>query len=216
MSNNEQTQEPLRRSLIVILVALVLGIGWFVLQARDNADKTLDQAKKVQTTERKAREEAKQSPSTYAGWKTYAWASQKMSFKYPGDWFVSEDTGTSRLYVKNSQVDLLKEETPDNFQQIWLSYDTDEAAQARETAIKNGTSEFRVVSGTVKTSTVAAGSLTINVYEYDTTGGPTLEAYWTNKAGQRMSATTSTEVGQQNQTDMVANLKKILASITQQ
>ena len=216
MSNNEQTPEPLKRSLIVILVAMVLGIGWFVLQARNNADKTLDQAKKVQTTERKAREEAKQTPSAYAGWKTYAWTSQKMSFKYPGDWLVSEDTGTSRLYAKNSQVNLLKEETPDNFQQVWLSYDTDEAAKARESSIKNGMSEFRVVSGAVKASTITAGSLTINIYEYNTAGGPTLEAYWTNKAGQRMFATTSTEVGQQNQTDMVANLKKVLSSIAQQ
>jgi hypothetical protein len=118
-----------------------------------------------------------------------------------------------RLYVKNSQVDLNKEETPADFQQIWFSHDTDETTKAREDAIKKGKSDFRVVNGTVTASTIKAGDTTINTYTYETLGGSTLEAYFTNKAGKRLLATTSTEVGKQNQTDMVTNLKKVLATV---
>src|SRR5690606_13610706 len=108
------------------------------------------------------------------------WSDNAITFKHPGDWLTSETASMGRVYVKNSDVDLLKEETPDNFQQVWLSVDTDEASQARENAIKAGISEYRVVRGEVKSSTIKSGDLTINTYEYETLGGPTLEAYWTN------------------------------------
>lgn len=186
------------------------GILWYVAQSKDKTDKTINDTRKVQQTNSQTDDKADE----HKGWKTFAWESQKVSFKHPGDWTVEEDDkGLSRLYVKNKDVDLLKEETPADFQQLWLSYDLDETSKAREDAIKNGESQYRVVSGEVKASTIKSGSLTINTYEYETLGGPTLEAYWTNKAGKRLMATNSTEVGEKNQKEMVANLKKLLASV---
>lgn len=217
MSKNEETPNTVQRSLMVIIALLVVGVAWFVWQAGADDKKTADANK--ETTNSKTAEEAKKAAEQemkagdYKGWKTYDWASQGISFKYPGDWFVSETESMGRLYVKNSQVNLNKEETPDNFQQIWFSYDTDETAKAREDAIKKGESDYRVVSGAVTATTIKAGDTTINTYAYETLGGSTLEAYWTNKVGKRFMATTSTEVGKQNQTDMVANLKKVLASV---
>jgi hypothetical protein len=211
MSDKQQTPTPnnnVKRSLLLIIAAILVGAIWFVWQSNDNTDKSLKSTKKTQT------QTPTETVDTYKGWKSYTWTAQGVSFKYPGDWTVQENTSMGRLYVKNSTVDLAKEQTPENFQQLWLSVDTDETAAARETNIKKGVSAFREVIGEVKASTIKAGSLTINVYEYETTGGPTLEAYWTNKAGSRVLATNSTEVGQQNQKDMVANLKKLLASVT--
>ena len=209
MSDNQQTPNPLKRILIVLIAAIVVGTLWFVWQSRSNTTKTLDNTKKAQPAETTA-----STTDQYKGWKSYTWANHGVSFKYPDGWFVSENADMGRLYVKNSQVDLLTAETPDNFQQVWLSNDTSEASLARENAIKKGLSDFRTVSGTVKASTIKADGVTVNTYEYQTTGGSTLEAYWTNKAGKRFLATTSTDVGKQNQTDMVATLKKLLSSLS--
>lgn len=212
MSDKQQTPTPstnnVRRSLILVIAAVVVGTLWFVFQSKDKTDQALNNTKKA------AASDTADKTDEYAGWKSYTWTSEGLTLKHPGDWVTSETTSMGRLYAKNSEVDLLKEETPANFQQIWLSVDTDETSATREAAIKAGTSTYREVGGKVTASTVKAGNLTINIYEYQTLGGPTLEAYWTNKAGKRFFATNSTEVGQQNQTDMVANLKKILATIT--
>lgn len=208
-SKNDSKSNPARSALMVIAVAIVAGTLLFVWQSKDKTDKTLNEAKAVQ-------KEQRENPpaNAYADWTLYRWAEQGISFKYPSVWFVNEDTNMDRVYIKNSQVDLLKSETPADFQQVWLSADPEETSVARENAIKNGQSDFRQVNGPVKASTIAAGGITVNVYAYDTVGGPTLEAYWTNKTGTRLFATTSTEVGQQNQTDMVATLKKLLATVT--
>ncbi len=196
------------RSLILIIAAIVVGTLWFVFQSKDKTDKTLDNAKQVQQSKPEH-----EKVGTYKGWTSYSWDTQSLTFKQPSGWVNSETASMGRLYVKNSKVDLLKEETPENFQQIWLSVDTDETAKAREDAIKNGESAYRVVSGKVTAGTVKSGDLTINTYEYQTVGGPTLEAYWAGKDGKRYFATTSTEVGEENQTEMVANLKKLLATV---
>lgn len=211
MSDKQQTPSSTNvgRSLILIVAAIVVGTLWFVYQSKDNTDKTLDNAKQVQDSKPERNREG-----TYKGWENYSWEGQNVSFKHPGGWVTSETASMGRLYVKNSSVDLLKEETPEDFQQVWLSVDTDEASKAREDAIKKGESAYRYVNSDVKAGTVKSGDLTINTYEYDTVGGPTLEAYWTGEDGKRYFATTSTEVGEENQAEMVANLKKLLATVS--
>lgn len=212
MSNKEQTPPPsdnVRRALIVIIAAVVVGTGWFVWQSTKNTDKTLDNTKKAQ-----AEQATDNNSSAYKDWQDTTWAAQGVSFKYPQGWVLQENTTMGRLYAKSSNVDLATAETPEDFQQVWLSVDTDEAALSRENDIKNGLSAFRQVLGDVKASAIKSGDLTINTYEYNTVGGPTLEAYWTGKDGKRYYATNSTEVGQQNQQDMVANLKKLLATVS--
>jgi hypothetical protein len=217
MSKKQQTPEPseeqpkntnVHRALVVVIAAIVVGTGLFVWQATRNTDKILNNTKDAQAEDPKD-----EKTDEYAGWKNYTWESEGLSFKHPGDWLTSETASMGRLYVKNSDVNLLKESAPADFQQIWLSVDTDEAAQAREDAIKKGESMYRTVAGEVKASTIKSGDLTINVYEYQTVGGPTLEAYWTGKDGKRYYATNSTEIGEDNQTEMVATLKKVLASV---
>lgn len=210
MSNKLQDTKQTRTVLILIAAVIIGATGWYVMRSNDNANKSLDDAQKVQANA----EDNKQD--TYKDWQSYSWEGQGVSFKYPAGWLVGQNGSAYRLYVKNTDVDLMKEETPENFQQVWLSVDTDETSAAREAAIKDGKSDYRVVDGEVKAATIKSGNITINTYEYNTTGGPTLEAYWTGKDGVRYMATTSTEVGAANQTDMVATLKKLLASISQE
>jgi hypothetical protein len=208
MSNKLQDTKS-TRTVLILIGAVIIGVtGWYVLQSKDKANESLGNAALVQTEDTAVDE--------YSGWKTHTWEGQGLTFKYPDNWFLEEKASMSRIYVKNSEVDLLKEETPADFQQLWLSYDRDEASAAREEAIKNGKSAYRVVRGEVTAGTIQAGDLTINTYEYETLGGPTLEAYWTGADGKRYYATNSTEVGEENQTEMVAALKKLLASISQQ
>lgn len=197
-----------RNALAVVVAFIVVVTGVYVMRANDNANEALDNAANVQQTE-------EDESASYADWASYNWEEQGVSFRYPEGWLVGSGNSAYRLYVKNTDVDLMKEETPESFQQVWLTFDQDEASAAREEAIKNGVSAYRVVDGEVKASTIQAGGTTINVYEYNTLGGATLEAYWTGKDGQRMFATNSTEVGEPNQTEMVATLKKLLASIVQ-
>jgi len=209
MSDKLQDTKQTRTALILVAAVIVGVTGWYVMQSSENANKSLDDTEKVQATENESADDA------YKGWKAYSWEAEGISFKYPGDWLVGQNGSDYRLYVKNVDVDLAKAETPDNFQQVWLSADQDEASAVREAAIKNGESAYRVVDGEVKASTVKAGGLTINTYEYNTVGGVTVEAYWADKDGKRYYATNSTEVGEANQTEMVATLKKVLASIEQ-
>lgn len=147
-----------------------------------------------------------------ANWKTYTSASLGISFKYPSDWFVKEASSDSRIYVRNTQNDVDKETMPSNFQQIWISYSATESAVSKENNTKSGNPDGREISGSVTPSTIKAGNITINTYEYSTVGGLTLEAYWASASGKRYWATNSTEIGTVNQQNMVANLKLILST----
>lgn len=207
MSDKQQTpSNNVGRSLTIIIAIILIGAVWFVFGSKDKTDEALNTAGNNEQSQQEQKDK-------YEGWKSHTWESQGVSFKYPGDWVISETASMGRLYVKNVDVDLLKEETPENFQQVWLSVDTDENSAAREEAIKNGRSAWRVIDGEVKADTIKAGDITINTYEYNTLGGVTLEAYWTGKDGKRYFATNSTEVGEPNQTEMVDVLKKLLKSV---
>ncbi|MBX6334512.1 hypothetical protein IRY61_04210 [Candidatus Saccharibacteria bacterium] len=208
MSDKEQTptNNNVGRAVTIIIAILLIGTVWFVFGSKNQTEEPMNNT----NSSEQAQEEAKDE---YEGWKDHIWESQGVSFKYPGEWVISETASMGRLYIKNTEVDLLKEETPENFQQIWISVDTDENSKAREDAIKNGHSAWRVVDGEVKADTIKAGDITINTYEYNTLGGATLEAYWTDKDGKRYFATNSTEVGEPNQTEMVDVLKKLLKSV---
>lgn len=205
-SNNTNKNSVVGRVIPIIAAILLVGAVWFVFGAKDKTEEPLNNE-----SEQTQQEETKDE---YAGWQSYTWDSEGVSFKYPEGWVISETASMGRLYIKNTDVDLLKEPTPENFQQVWLSVDTDENSAAREEAIKNGRSAWRVIDGEVKADTIKAGDITINTYEYNTLGGVTLEAYWTDKDGKRYFATNSTEVGEPNQTEMVDILKKLLKSVT--
>lgn len=152
--------------------------------------------------------------SPYTGWPTYTSTAQKLSFKYPKGWYIREDpSSSSTIYISSVQGVVDKGNWPADFQMLWISSDPNETALANENNTKAGKPSCCEISGPVTASTIKSGSLVINAYQYQTVGGPELEAYWTNSAGKRFVATNSVEVGETNQQNMVANLKLVLATV---
>ena len=202
-------------ALITVLVVAIIGAGgWYVWQKNNKDDSKSSSTNKTSQSssdDTKKTDTDTEAPDPYEGWKTYTWADQGVSFKYPADWYAEEDDSVKRVYIRNVQE--VTETRPANFEQLWITADANETSTARENNIADGKSTLRDVQGSVTAATITADGVVIKTYAYDTVGGPTLEAYWTNKASTRLMATTATEVGTQNQTSMVANLKKVLASV---
>jgi hypothetical protein len=78
--------------VILIVVALIGGVGYFVYKNQHKA-KTANvttNTTPVATTPTKTTTPTTQAVDPYASWKTYTSASLKFSFKYPSDWNISE------------------------------------------------------------------------------------------------------------------------------
>jgi type II secretory pathway pseudopilin PulG len=199
--------------LILVIILILAGVGYYVWHSTKNTNDILNTAEKSNNaSSNKAQKMI--TLDVYKDWKTYIWTSQGVSFKYPNNWFIKEDSSLNRVYASSVEADVTKDNMPANFQRIWFSTESVEASLQQEEGIKSGSSSNRQVSGPVAISTIKSGSITIDTYEYETVGGPTLQAFWEDSANKRFYATNSTEVGEKNQKDMVANLKKILATVS--
>ncbi len=147
---------------------------------------------------------------------TYTSNNLGISFQYPKDWYIKEEEEMRsgyRIYIRNFQGDVSRENMPSDFQQIWISTWEQEINAETENNVKNGNPDGREFGGSLSTKTIDRGSFIINTYEYETIGGVTIQAFWTDKSGKRYYATNSTEVGQENQKNMVENLRKILSTV---
>jgi len=102
---------------------------------------------------------------------------------------------------------------PSNFQQVWISTWEQEVAAEKESNVKAGNPDGREFGGSLISDKIDRNGFVINTYEYATIGGPTLQAFWSDKNGKRYYATNSTEIGQENQQMMVENLKLILSTV---
>ena len=141
-----------------------------------------------------------------------------ISFQYPKGWYVKENKEIGDGYsVLISNVDVVegmnKGNVPSDFQQVWISTWEQEVGVEKENNVKNGKPDGREIFGSVSASVINNNGIMINVYEYKTVGGATLEAFWVDKSGKKYYATNSTEVGETNQQKMVENLKEILSTI---
>jgi len=214
--------------LAVIISALVTGGIVYAVQSKQNADtkNTLQaqidvltsQVAQLPTTTPVATTTPTPSPSATpdvtASWKTYTSTSQGISFKYPSDWFVTEEATYERISLANYQGVYDKSNRPASAENFWISYGASETAQTDEDLTKSGKPSCCSISGTVTSGTISSGSLTINSYAYTTVGGSALEAYWHNPAGKRFSAMNATEVGTSAQAGEVDILTKLLATIS--
>jgi hypothetical protein len=73
--------------LIIVLVALIAGGGvWWWMSKKSTATTT------TSTTAITAKTTTTTSTAETAGWKTYTSSQYKLSFKYPSDWIVDEQT----------------------------------------------------------------------------------------------------------------------------
>jgi hypothetical protein len=146
-------------------------------------------------------------------WLTYENEEYGFSFEYPKNWHIKEDVINNRIYIRNVKNDVNKETMPSNFQQLWFSILDKNVFVEKEKNIKNDRPDGREIFTSVLATTIDTGEVIINIYEYETVGGLTLQAFWSDKFGNNYYATNSTEVGEENQKNMVENLKKILSTI---
>jgi len=144
---------------------------------------------------------------------TYTSDNLGISFQYPKGWFVREDKAISRVYIENTQEQGFKWDLPADFQRVWISTWAQEVSAEKENNLKNGKVYITEINTSVSISTISNNGIVINTYEYEADGGPTLEAFWTDKSGKRYYAINSTEIDDVNQQKMVSNLKKILSTL---
>jgi hypothetical protein len=201
-------------TLAVVALALAGFVAWYVLYTKQAADEVYNNRVSTAVPSVSSKSAASKQANEYDDWKTFTSDSGNLSFKYPGTWFIREDASLARVYAASTKTSLTMDDIPENFQQVWIAINTNEASAASEANAKKGTPEGYSVNGKPTVSTITANGITIRTYEYQTVGGPVLLAYWSGKTGTRYFATNSTEVGQTNQQNMVQNLKKILASVT--
>ncbi len=150
--------------------------------------------------------------STAADWKTYSNSTLGISFKYPKDWYIEEAPSDSRIYIRTTSAKVDKETKPSDFQQLWISYATNESSVTEENNTKAGKPGCCEITDSVSVSTVTSGDLTINTYQFTSGGGPVIEAYWSDPTGKRYTATNASEIGTTNQTNEIANLKIVLST----
>lgn len=70
--------------LLLIIIAILIAVGWYVWQAKDKTDNNFNNANSANSS---AADFPKNDP--YAGWKEYCSKQEKGCFKYPADWVSS-------------------------------------------------------------------------------------------------------------------------------
>lgn len=82
--------------LIVVIIGVISGAGWFVYNSHKNANNSANSTNKS-TDSAKAADKAvtKSAPDPYDGWKTYTTTYEKMSFKYPTDLTIADTSHAS-------------------------------------------------------------------------------------------------------------------------
>ncbi|HSX44934.1 MAG TPA: hypothetical protein VLF39_02365 [Candidatus Saccharimonadales bacterium] len=69
--------------LILVIISIVCGVGWYVWNAKKNTDTTYNATAKATTVTKPT---AKTNAYSYSGWETYKSTSEGFSFRYPKSW----------------------------------------------------------------------------------------------------------------------------------
>lgn len=150
----------------------------------------------------------KKKMNSNSEWISYASDRFGISFNYPSHWHIRETN--ERIYMSNIKNQMDKPSISENFQQLWISTWPEEI-KAAENYINGSIPEEarRLVSSEI----IKKDSFVIRTYEYQGEGGPSLLAFWRDESGKKYFATNATEVGLENQKNMIENLKLILKTI---
>lgn len=214
MKSNQKGFSVVEILIVIVVVGLLGAVGWLVYdrQKSPKQSETTQQSSSTQENLRPTNDKKEDQKLINAGWKVYTSEKLKISFEYPDGWTVKEEdqiSQGSRIYISSHSGEFNKGNIPSGYQNIWLSTWDQEVSVEDENSVKSGSPKC-CEAGPVTPSNIQAGSITINAYEYETVGGPKLQAYWTN-SGKRYYATNATEIGNQN--SMVDTLKKILPTV---
>jgi hypothetical protein len=89
--NNESGFSVVELLLVIVIVVLLGFMGWYIYH---NDHKTNVNTTKLSST----------SISVYSGWKTFATSYQKLSFKYPNNWVLTDNStsnGNDDISIKS-------------------------------------------------------------------------------------------------------------------
>lgn len=100
MVRNKKGFAPLQIILLLVIMLGLMGTGWYVWQAKNKTNKTLDSASQgvgaATKTDKKTDNKTTTTPADpYTGWKTYTTTYDKMTFKYPADMVITDTSHAS-------------------------------------------------------------------------------------------------------------------------
>lgn len=211
----KKNQKGIIDPILVVILVVVFAVGGFIYwKTTQKDDEKITQSSQVADSQTTTKEsEAEVTEPMNEGWVRYESKSQKISFEYPKGWFVSEDENGD-ISIKNQEGDINKGNAPEGFQYISIDTSADSIAFHKEDDTKNGKPSCCYQGGDVqlKSSVVKNGDFSINLYEYQTVGGPSTEAYWSNPStGKKYFANHLTEWGDQEAS--AKTLKLLLPTI---
>jgi len=79
-------------TLLVLLVVAVIGFGGYYVWQNQHKDETKVSSTKAAVTKTETKS---QSSDPYHGWKPYILPYEKLSFKYPSDWMLTNEDATT-------------------------------------------------------------------------------------------------------------------------
>lgn len=96
ISENEKGFSAVEVVLVLVIVVLIGTVGWLVYKNHHKTTTTAFTAttatKPAETT--KSTSTTTQTTNPYSGWLTYTTQIEKLSFKYPNNWTIKDNSGT--------------------------------------------------------------------------------------------------------------------------
>jgi type II secretory pathway pseudopilin PulG len=97
MNKNQKGFSAVEALLLLVIVGMLGGVGWYVWHAQKQADKTYSQTANSSAVSSK-KVSNKTSPAAtdpYAGWKNFTTQNVKVGFEYPASWTVKDSSSGS-------------------------------------------------------------------------------------------------------------------------
>jgi type II secretory pathway pseudopilin PulG len=93
MKKNQKGFSHVETLLLLVIVGIIAGVGWYVWNANSQTNKNLDSAVNSASNSADATKKAQENEKAniYAGWKTYCDPLKVGCIKYPHDWIVEEE-----------------------------------------------------------------------------------------------------------------------------
>ncbi|HET9850615.1 MAG TPA: hypothetical protein VFP35_03265 [Candidatus Saccharimonadales bacterium] len=89
--------------LILIIIAIIGGTGYYVWHSKNQTDKILNSTTNTSSSRTATKSTVAEPPADpYKGWSTYTTKGEKISFRYPENWSLSDTSLSSRDIVSLS------------------------------------------------------------------------------------------------------------------
>lgn len=219
MKSNQKGFSSVEALLILVIVGVIGGVGYYVYQSRQEAKKSQDNANKssleIEASKKQAEEEKKATDET-ANWLLYEPPGKQYSMRIPDGWKLVSLSGTD-LYGRNSSDTIYKPGTKATVQMMEGGWD---GASSFGFYFPSASDEPRAKEGDQKGTLTTASGLTAQKYQYTQTTEPegigyakgsTVYNYYFDDKGKNIFIQHYVSSGETAQTDLV---EKAIKTIT--